>query len=169
MMREPDSGGWSFWEGQLSSFTREQVRSGFIESGEFIGDVASIVNNGSIFGAVSSLASARMDAKNQSSDQLIARDAGVGRDACEFARSSRPRSRTWRIVFFRGKLDCLRSLHLFRCRQQFVESAFGSVSRRFRNNTSTQRSDRMFISCSLRLGVASSWRRFMRFSLPNAH
>jgi len=78
LLRYPDSGGWTFWEGLLNppnSFTREQVRRAFDESGEYINDVATIVNHGSISGAVASLASARMDHGNQSGDQVRARDA----------------------------------------------------------------------------------------------
>ena len=35
LMRDPDAGGWAFWEGLVPTHGREYVRRGFEESGEF--------------------------------------------------------------------------------------------------------------------------------------
>jgi YD repeat-containing protein len=80
LMREPDAPGWAFWESQLPSMGREQLRRAFDESGEFNNIVATLTANGAPSSAVSSLASARVDPFNQTGDQLRARDCewGVG-------------------------------------------------------------------------------------------
>ena len=52
LMREPDAGGWSVWEGLVPAHGREYVRRGFDESGEF----ATLSANITTGGAPSSLA-----------------------------------------------------------------------------------------------------------------
>jgi len=75
LLRYPDSGGWSFWEGLVPSLGREDVRRAFDESGEFAYDVSTVTSGGSPSSTVSSLMSARVDANNQSGHQIMARDA----------------------------------------------------------------------------------------------
>jgi YD repeat-containing protein len=75
LMREPDSGGWSFWESLVPGYGREAIRRAFDESGEFIYDVSTITPNGNASSSVSSLVSARVDPFNQSGNQVRARDA----------------------------------------------------------------------------------------------
>ncbi|MBA3242041.1 MAG: PD40 domain-containing protein, partial [Acidobacteria bacterium] len=80
LMRDPDAGGWAFWESNLPSMGREQLRRAFDESGEFQSIVATLTASGAPSSAVSSLATARVDPFNQTGDQLRARDCewGVG-------------------------------------------------------------------------------------------
>ena len=75
LMREPDAGGWAYWEGQLPSIGRENVRRGFEDSTEFAGLTASILPNGSATANAASLISARVDPKNRPGHGLLARDA----------------------------------------------------------------------------------------------
>ncbi|HEY8188612.1 MAG TPA: DUF4214 domain-containing protein, partial [Pyrinomonadaceae bacterium] len=75
LLRYPDEGGWAFWESQIPAMGREGVRRAFDECPEFISDVATVTPNGGASSAVSSLASARDDANNQSGNQIMARDA----------------------------------------------------------------------------------------------
>lgn len=75
LMRDPDSSGWSFWEGLLPSMGRENVRRAFEESAEFSGIVASIVPNGSASQNPASLISARVDPRNQPGNGMLTRDA----------------------------------------------------------------------------------------------
>jgi YD repeat-containing protein len=78
LMRDPDASGWAFWEAQLPSMGREQLRHAFDESIEF-GNIVSTLNaSGSPSPAVSSLATARVDPFNQTGDQLRARDCEWG-------------------------------------------------------------------------------------------
>jgi hypothetical protein len=74
LLREPDSGGWAYWEAAVPTLGREAVRRAFDECGEFIYDVGTVTPNGSASSAVSSLLSARVDPNNQPGDQLLARD-----------------------------------------------------------------------------------------------
>jgi len=75
LMRDPDTSGWSFWEGQCNLYGREQVRRAFDECSEFAGIVATLTPSGSPSSTVSSLASARVDPFNQPGNGLAARDA----------------------------------------------------------------------------------------------
>jgi YD repeat-containing protein len=75
LQRAPDSGGWTFWEGQLSTHSREDVRRGFDESSEFISDVANIASTASASSSVTSLLTARVDANNQGGSGLLGRPA----------------------------------------------------------------------------------------------
>jgi YD repeat-containing protein len=75
LLREPDSGGWAFWEGLVPSLGRESVRRGFDESTEFINDVATVTPNGTASTAVTSLLAARVDPNNQSGSGLLGRPA----------------------------------------------------------------------------------------------
>jgi YD repeat-containing protein len=74
-MRDPDTGGWAYWESMVPSQGREAVRRAFDESGEFVYVVSTITPNGSASSAVSSLLSARVDPNNQPGTGLLARDA----------------------------------------------------------------------------------------------
>src|SRR5204862_7727576 len=74
LMREPDPQGWAFWESQLPTTGREQLRHAFDESIEFGNIVATLTASGPPSSAVSSLATARVDLFNQTGDQLRARD-----------------------------------------------------------------------------------------------
>ena len=65
LMRDPDAGGWAFWESQVPANGRENVRRAFEDSGEFAAIVASIVPNGSATSNAASLLSARVDPRNQ--------------------------------------------------------------------------------------------------------
>src|SRR5205085_10794732 len=80
LMRDPDSSGWAFWESQVPSVGREQVRRAFDESIEFNNIVSTLTASGTPSPAVSSLATARVDPFNETGDQLRARDCewGVG-------------------------------------------------------------------------------------------
>src|SRR5947207_509660 len=78
LMRSPDTGGWSYWEGQVPSLGRENVRRAFDESAEFIADVGTMTTTGNASTAVTSLLAARVDLNNQSGNQLLARDAEWG-------------------------------------------------------------------------------------------
>ena len=75
LMRDPDAGGWAFWEGLVPSLGREAVRRAFDESTEFINLVNTITPNGSVTSAVSSLVTARVDPFNQPNSGLLSRDA----------------------------------------------------------------------------------------------
>jgi YD repeat-containing protein len=74
-LREPTSGESSYWQGQLNTFTREQVRRMFDESPDFFTAVGTVSITGSPSSNVTSLLAARVDALNQSGNQLLARDA----------------------------------------------------------------------------------------------
>jgi YD repeat-containing protein len=78
LMRDPDAQGWVYWESQLPSMGREQLRHAFDESIEFNNIVATLTASGAPSSAVSSLASARVDPFNQTGDQLRARDCEWG-------------------------------------------------------------------------------------------
>ncbi len=45
LLRDPDSGGWAFWESLVPTYGREAIRRAFDESGEFIYDVSTINTN----------------------------------------------------------------------------------------------------------------------------
>lgn len=75
LMRDPDAAGWNYWESQVPSSGRENVRRGFEESSEFAGILASIVPNGSATANAASLISARVEPRNQPGHGLLARDA----------------------------------------------------------------------------------------------
>jgi YD repeat-containing protein len=74
LMREPDSGGWAYWESVVPQIGRENVRHGFEYSVEFSNLVASVTPNGAASGNAASLLTARVDPNNQTGDQLLARD-----------------------------------------------------------------------------------------------
>ncbi len=74
LMRDPDPGGWAFWEGLVPGFGREAVRRGFDESTEFIDLVNTITPNGSASSAVTSLLAARVEPVNQPGSGLLGRD-----------------------------------------------------------------------------------------------
>jgi YD repeat-containing protein len=78
LMRDPDSSGWAFWESQVPSMGREQVRHAFDQSTEFGQIVATLTASGTPSSAVSSLATARVDPFNQTGDQIRARDCEWG-------------------------------------------------------------------------------------------
>lgn len=78
LLRSPDSGGWAYWESVVPVIGRENVRRAFDESGEFISKVATVTLTGNASSAVSSALTARVDAANQSGNQLLARDAEWG-------------------------------------------------------------------------------------------
>jgi YD repeat-containing protein len=76
LMRDPDSGGWGYWEGLLGqSMSRENVRRGFEESTEFANLTATITLNGSATANATSLISARVDPRNQPANGMLTRDA----------------------------------------------------------------------------------------------
>jgi YD repeat-containing protein len=75
LMREPDAGGWSNWEGTVGSNGREYVRRGFEESSEFASLLAGITLSGPPSATASSLLSARVDPRNQPGNGMLARDA----------------------------------------------------------------------------------------------
>jgi YD repeat-containing protein len=75
LMREPDTGGWTTWEGLVSSHGREYVRRGFEESGEFANLLSSITLSGASSATASSLISARVEPRNQPGNGLLTRDA----------------------------------------------------------------------------------------------
>ncbi|MGZ8842782.1 MAG: DUF4214 domain-containing protein, partial [Pyrinomonadaceae bacterium] len=75
LMRDPDIGGWAFWEGCIPPNGRLGVREGFlVASTEFHDLVATLTAGGAISGVVSSITNARVDPFNQTGDQLAARD-----------------------------------------------------------------------------------------------
>ncbi|MCM3871785.1 MAG: DUF4214 domain-containing protein [Pyrinomonadaceae bacterium] len=78
LLREPDPGGWAFWESLVPTMGRENIRRAFDESAEFYGDVPLVTLTGSVSGPVSSLISARVNPVNQSGNQMLARDAEWG-------------------------------------------------------------------------------------------
>jgi YD repeat-containing protein len=78
LMRDPDSSGWAWWEAQVPSMGREQVRHAFDQSDEFHNIVATLAASGTPSPAVSSLATARVDPFNQTGDQIRARDCEWG-------------------------------------------------------------------------------------------
>ncbi|HEX6717028.1 MAG TPA: DUF4214 domain-containing protein, partial [Pyrinomonadaceae bacterium] len=75
LMRDPDAGGWSYWEGFAQTNGREYVRRGFEESTEFANLLATIAPNGSASANASSLISARVDPHNQPGNGMLTRDA----------------------------------------------------------------------------------------------
>src|SRR6185503_2012935 len=74
LLREPDAGGWAYWEALVSSNGREYVRRGFEESGEFANLLATISLSGSAGTTVSSLITARVDPRNQPGNGMLSRD-----------------------------------------------------------------------------------------------
>ena len=74
LMREPDAGGWAYWEALVSSHGREYVRRGFEESGEFANLLATISLSGSASADASSLITARTDPRNQPGNGMLSRD-----------------------------------------------------------------------------------------------
>ncbi|MGH9970022.1 MAG: DUF4214 domain-containing protein [Pyrinomonadaceae bacterium] len=74
LMREPDAGGWAYWENLVPTIGRENVRHAFDDAPEFAGIVASLIPHGSATSAASSLTTARVDPFNKTGDQLRARD-----------------------------------------------------------------------------------------------
>jgi YD repeat-containing protein len=75
LLRAPDSGGLSYWSGQVPSQGRENVRRAFDESGEFITAVSTISPSGSASGSVYSLMTQRLEGVNQPGGGLHSRDA----------------------------------------------------------------------------------------------
>src|SRR5947209_4026430 len=78
LMRDPDPQGWAWWEAQLPSMGREQLRHAFDESIEFNNIVATLTTSGPPSSAVSSLATARVDPFNQTGNRVQARDCEWG-------------------------------------------------------------------------------------------
>jgi len=74
LMREPDAGGWAYWEALVPSNGREYVRRGFEESGEFATLLATISPSGPAGTNPSSLITARMDPRNQPGNGMLSRD-----------------------------------------------------------------------------------------------
>ncbi len=75
LMRDPDSGGWAYWEAVVSSIGRENVRRGFEDSTEFATLISTIAPNGSFTANAGSLISARVDPHNEPGFGMIGRDA----------------------------------------------------------------------------------------------
>lgn len=75
LMREPDSGGWAFWEALVPTHGREYVRRGFEESTEFATLSASITTTGSPSSNAISLISSQTEPRNQSGRGMLTRDA----------------------------------------------------------------------------------------------
>lgn len=75
LMRDPDAGGWAYWEAFVPTHGREYVRRGFEESTEFATLIANIVPNGSATAAASSLISAQVDPRSQPGRGMLTRDA----------------------------------------------------------------------------------------------
>jgi len=71
LMREPDAGGWAYWEALVPSNGREYVRRSFEESGEFATLLAGISLSGSSSPNASSLITARMDPRNQPGNGML--------------------------------------------------------------------------------------------------
>ncbi|HMG74994.1 MAG TPA: PKD domain-containing protein, partial [Pyrinomonadaceae bacterium] len=80
LMREPEEDGWNFWTEQASPLHmgRENVRYAFDGCIECSGIVSTLTASGAPSSAVSSLATARVDAFNQTGNQLEARDCEWG-------------------------------------------------------------------------------------------
>lgn len=78
LMRDPDPQGWAWWEAQVPSMGREQVRHAFDQSDEFHNIVTTLTASGAPSPAASSLATARVDPFNQTGDQIEARDCEWG-------------------------------------------------------------------------------------------
>jgi YD repeat-containing protein len=74
LMRDPDAGGWAYWEALVSSNGREYVRRGFEESGEFATLLATISLSGAAGTNPASLITARVDPRNQPGNGLLSRD-----------------------------------------------------------------------------------------------
>ena len=74
LMRDPDSGGWAYWESSVPVIGRENVRHGFEYSTEFANLVATLTPNGSASSNAASLVTARVDPNNQTGNQMQARD-----------------------------------------------------------------------------------------------
>src|SRR5260370_15240 len=74
LMRDPDSGGWAYWESVVPTIGRENVRHGFEYSVEFANLVATVTPNGSPSPSASSLLSPPSDPNNPSGSYLFARD-----------------------------------------------------------------------------------------------
>jgi YD repeat-containing protein len=74
LMREPDAGGWAYWEALVPANGREYVRRGFEESAEFATLLASISLSGSASANPSSLITARVDPRNQAGNGMLSRD-----------------------------------------------------------------------------------------------
>jgi YD repeat-containing protein len=74
LRRDPDSGGWAYWESVVPSQGREAVRRAFDESAEFLSIIATVAPTGAPGNSVSSLLSARVDLSNQPGGGLLTRD-----------------------------------------------------------------------------------------------
>ena len=74
LMRDPDAGGWAYWEALVPTYGREYVRRGFEESGEFANLLATITLSGSASTNPSSLITARVDPRNQPGNGMLSRD-----------------------------------------------------------------------------------------------
>src|SRR5262249_46821771 len=75
LMRDPDSGGWAYWESLVPSIGRQNVRRGFELSTELTGIMVSISPNGAATANAASLISARTEPRNQPGHGMLARDA----------------------------------------------------------------------------------------------
>lgn len=75
LMRDPDAGGWAFWESGVPGSGRVNVRRAFELSGELAGIMGSLAPNGTATANAASLVSARTDPRNQPGHGMLARDA----------------------------------------------------------------------------------------------
>lgn len=75
LLRDPDAGGWAYWEALVPTHGREYVRRGFEESVEFATLLATISLSGSASTNASSLITARVDPRNQPGNGMHSRDA----------------------------------------------------------------------------------------------
>ena len=75
LMRDPDAGGWAFWEGLVATHGREYVRRGFEESSEFATLMGTVVVSGATSTTASSLISALVHPRNQPGNGMLTRDA----------------------------------------------------------------------------------------------
>ncbi len=74
LLREPDAGGWAYWEALVPTYGREYVRRGFEESGEFATVLATVSLSGAANTNAASLITARLEPRNQPGNGLLSRD-----------------------------------------------------------------------------------------------
>src|ERR1700741_2606135 len=75
LMREPDASGWTYWETQVPTIGRENVRRGFEEATEFATLLSTIVLSGAVGSNPASLSTARVEPRNQPGNGMLTRDA----------------------------------------------------------------------------------------------
>jgi hypothetical protein len=74
LMREPDAGGWAYWEERVPTYGRETVRRGFEESGELASLIATIVPTWLASGNQTSFVASRVDPRTQPGNGMLTRD-----------------------------------------------------------------------------------------------